>query len=119
MKLAAIGKSESLKEEKEAADVVDAWGKSAHLFNSTVSKAGIQRPLMALYLSVRPRLASGIDVLKASHACALCGINRDERVSQVDVNVEDSFGEYWIEHWGHRDCRDFWTTIYVHRLHQR
>jgi hypothetical protein len=119
MKLAAIDKSESLKEEKEAADVVGAWGKSAHLFNSTVSKAGIQRPLMALYLSVRPRLTSGVDVLKASHACALCGINRDERVTQVDVNVEDSFGEYWIEHWGHRDCRDFWTTTYVHRLHQR
>ena len=119
MKLAAIDKSESLKEEKEAADVVGAWGKSAHLFNSTVSKAGIQRPLMALYLSIRPRLVSGVDVLKASHACALCGINRDERVSQVDVNVEDSFGEYWIEHWGHRDCRDFWTSTYVHRLHQR
>jgi hypothetical protein len=119
MKLAAIDKSESLKEEKEAADVVGAWGKSAHLFNSTVSKAGIQRPLMALYLSVRPRLTSGVDVLKASHACALCGINRDERVSQIDVNVEDSFGEYWIEHWGHRDCRDFWTTTYLHRLHQR
>ena len=119
MKLAAIDKSESLKEEKEAADVVGAWGKSAHLFNSTVSKAGIQRPLMALYLSVRPRLTSGVDVLKASHACALCGINRDERVPQVDVNVEDSFGEYWIEHWGHRDCRDFWTTTYLHRLQQR
>jgi hypothetical protein len=119
MKLAAIDKSENLKEEKEAADVVGSWGKSAHLFNSTVSKAGIQRPLMALYLSVRPRLTSGVDVLKASHACALCGINRDERVSQVDVNVEDSFGEYWIEYWGHRDCRDFWTSTYVHRLHQR
>lgn len=118
MKLAAIDKSESLKEEKEAADVVSAWEKSAHLFNSTVSKVGIQRPLMALYLSVRPRLASGLDVIKASHACALCGINRDERVSQVDVNVEDSFGEYWIEHWGHRDCRDFWAT-YKGRLRQR
>jgi hypothetical protein len=118
MKLAAIDKSESLKEEKEAADVVGAWEKSAHLFNSTVSKVGIQRPLMALYLSVRPRLASGLDVIKASHACALCGINRDERVSQVDVNVEDSFGEYWIEHWGHRDCRDFWAT-YKGRLRQR
>ena len=118
MKLAAIDKSESLKEEKEAADVVGAWEKSAHLFNSTVSKAGIQRPLMALYLSVRPRLVSGVDVLKASHACVLCGINRDERVPQVEVKVEDSFGEYWREHWGHRDCRDFWTR-YKDRLQQR
>jgi hypothetical protein len=118
MKLAAIHKSESLKEEKEAADVVSAWEKSAHLFNSTASKVDIKRPLMALYLSVRPRPANGLDVLKASHACALCGINRNERVPQIDVNVEDSFGEYWIEHWGHRDCRDFWAT-YKGRLHQR
>lgn len=118
MKLAAIDKSESLKEDKEAADVVGAWEKSAHLFNSTVSKAGVQRPLMALYMSVRPRTTTGIDVLKASHACALCGINRDERMAHVDTRVEDLFGEYWIEHWGHRDCRDFWTT-YKDRLHQR
>lgn len=118
MKLAAIDKSESLKEDKEAADVVGAWEKSAHLFNSTVSKAGVQRPLMALYMSVRPRTITGIDVLKASHACALCGINRDERMAHVDTRVEDSFGEYWIEHWGHRDCRDFWAT-YKDRLHQR
>jgi hypothetical protein len=118
MKLAAIDKSESLKEEKEAAEVVSAWERSAHLFNSTVSKAGIQRPLMALYLSVRPRLTSGVDVLKASHACALCGINRDERVPQVEANVEDLFGEYWTEYWGHRDCKNFWTT-YKDRLHQR
>jgi hypothetical protein len=118
MKLAALDKSESLKEEKEAADVVGAWEKSAHMFNSTVSKAGMQQPLMALYLSVRPRLTNGFDVLKANHGCALCGINRDERVPQVEIKVEDSFGEYWIEHWGHRDCRDFWTT-YKDRLHQR
>jgi hypothetical protein len=118
MKLAAIDKTESLKEDKEAADVVEAWEKSAHLFNSTVSKAGVQRPLMALYLSVRPRLAAGVDVLRASHACALCGINRDERVPHAESSVEDSFGEYWVEHWGHRDCRDFWIT-YKDRLHQR
>ena len=118
MKLAAIDKSESLREEREAADVVGAWEKSAHMFNTTVSKAGIKRPLMAFYLSVRPRLTSGVEVLKASHACALCGINRDERVAQVDVNVEDSFGEYWIDQWGHRDCREVWAT-YKHRLHQR
>jgi hypothetical protein len=117
MKLAAIDKTESLKEDKEAADVVEAWEKSAHLFNSTVSKAGVQRPLMVLYLSVRPRPAAGVDVLRASHACALCGINRDERVP-AETSVEDSFGEYWIEHWGHRDCRDFWIT-YKDRLHQR
>lgn len=118
MKLAAIDKNESLKEEKETADVISAWEKSAHLFNATISKASIQRPLMTLYLSVRPRATSGLDVLKANHACALCGVNRDERVPQVDLNVEDSFGEYWIEHWGHRACRDFWTT-YKGKLHQR
>jgi hypothetical protein len=33
---------------------------------------------------------------------------RDERVANVDAHVEDSFGEWWTEHWGHLECRLFW-----------
>ena len=118
MKLTAIDKSESLKEEKEATDVVSIWEKNAHLFNTSIAKAGIQRPLMALSLNMKPRLESGISMLKAPHACALCGIKRDERVPQIDLRIEDSFGEFWVEHWGHRDCRDFWSQ-YKDILSQR
>ena len=108
MKLTAVDKNESLREEKEVADAVSEWQKNAHLFNSTVKQAGIHRPLMNLYMSVKPR-AGDSSALRAPHACALCGIKRDERLPQVDVDVEDSFGEYWTEHWGHRECREFWS----------
>jgi hypothetical protein len=46
--------------------------------------------------------------IKAPHACALCGLKRDERIPKIDENVEDSFGEWWTEHWGHTECRQFW-----------
>lgn len=108
MKLAAIDKTEGLKEERELADVVQAWEKHAHVFNSTIHKAGIRRPLMTLSGQFRPRPAKGAGVLISPHACALCGLRRDERVLEVDHNVDDLFGEFWIEHWGHHDCRDFW-----------
>ena len=109
MKLAALDKTETVKEEKEVADVITAWEKHAHLFHSTVSKSGVRRPVMNLSASVRPRPTDANNILKATHACALCGIKREERTPQVDTEAEDSFGEFWVEHWGHRECRDFWS----------
>jgi hypothetical protein len=108
MKLTSIDKTESLKEQREVTDVVQAWGGHAHFFNSTAQKAGIRRPLMALSEHLKPLLAKGTNVLTSQHICSLCGLKRDERVPETDINVDDSFGEYWIEHWGHRDCKDFW-----------
>jgi hypothetical protein len=47
--------------------------------------------------------------IKASHPCALCALKRDERILRVDEgDVNDSFGEWWTEHWGHTGCRIFW-----------
>jgi hypothetical protein len=46
--------------------------------------------------------------IKATKPCVLCGLKRDERVEKVDGVVEDSFGEWWSEHWGHVACRNFW-----------
>jgi hypothetical protein len=108
MKLASIDKTESLKEQREVADVVQTWGRHAHFFNSIVQNAGIRRPLMTLSEHLKPRPAKGTDVLISQYVCALCGLKRNERVPGTDINVDDSFGEYWIEHWGHRDCKDFW-----------
>jgi hypothetical protein len=109
MKLAAIDKSESIKEEREVADVIQAWDRHAHFFNSTIHRAGIQRPLMTLSENFRPRTAKADEVLTSPHACALCGLKRDERIPEADINVDDSFGEFWIQHWGHRACKDFWN----------
>jgi hypothetical protein len=108
MKLTAIDKSESLKEEREVADVIQAWDRHAHFFNSTIRKAGIQRPLMTLSEKFRPRTAKAAEILTSPHACALCGLKRDERIPEAEINVDDSFGEFWIQHWGHRACKDFW-----------
>lgn len=108
MKLAAIDRTESLKEEREVADVIQVWERHAHIFNSIVHEAGIRRPLMTLSKQSRPRAGKGAGVLTSHHACALCGLKRNERVPEADMNVDDSFGEFWLEHWGHRDCKDFW-----------
>ena len=45
--------------------------------------------------------------LTAPKACVICGLKREERIPKVDFQVEDSFGEWWVEHWGHRACRNF------------
>jgi hypothetical protein len=44
----------------------------------------------------------------AAKACFLCGLKREERIVRVDFDVEDSFHEWWVDHWGHRACRNFW-----------
>jgi hypothetical protein len=113
MKLAAIDKNEGLKEEREVADVVQAWERYAHNFNSVVQRSGIQRPLMTICKQLKPRPETGVGVVSSHRACALCGLRRDERVSGADFDVNDSFGEFWIEHWGHRDCKGFWQTYHA------
>lgn len=107
MKLSSVNKSESIKEEKEAMDVLEAWRSRAGLFNSVILAAGHQIPLVSNNIQARPASADE-GALKAGHACALCGLKRDERIPKIDEKVEDSFGEWWIDHWGHTDCKNFW-----------
>lgn len=45
--------------------------------------------------------------ISAPKCCFLCGLKRDERVARLDVNTEDSFGEWWVDHWGHVTASDF------------
>ena len=113
MKLAAVDKIEGLKEERELADVIKSWERYAHNFNSMVPKSGIQRPLMTLSKQLRPRPETGVGVVSSHQACALCGLRRDERVSGADFDVNDSFAEFWLEHWGHCDCKGFWQTYHA------
>ena len=46
--------------------------------------------------------------LEAAYVCPVCGMKRSERVVGVDEGVEDVFGEFWVEGWGHRACGEVW-----------
>lgn len=110
MKLSSINKNEDIKEQQESVDVITIWRDRAALFNSVVQTSG-KRPVPVIPENVRAITASAEQgATKASHACALCGLKRDERLPKVDEGVEDSFGEWWTDHWGHTDCREFWQS---------
>ncbi|OGM39820.1 hypothetical protein ABOM_011771 [Aspergillus bombycis] len=110
MKLNAVNKNEDIKEQQEAVDVVSMWRDRTALFNSVIQASG-RRPIHVIPTNIRAMTATpGQGALKASHACALCGLKRDERLPKVDDQVEDSFGEWWTDHWGHTECRQFWET---------
>lgn len=113
MKLNAVNKHEDVKEEQDAADVLALWRERAALFNAVVQSAGL-RPIPAVAGPAALKVItakSGQGALKAAHACALCALKRDERVLRVDEeDVQDSFGEWWTDHWGHTGCRLFWEA---------
>lgn len=108
MKLTALDRGEGRKEDQAAEDVITSWTRFSHVLNAAIAKAKIQRPPMALSVKLTARPATGLDVLSAPHICAACGLRRNERVIGIDVSVSDTFGEFWIEHWGHKDCADTW-----------
>ncbi|OCK82254.1 hypothetical protein K432DRAFT_293661 [Lepidopterella palustris CBS 459.81] len=115
MKLAGIDKSEAVKEDREALDVVLAWREQLGRLRSAVAvastiKPGCLRaiPEMQEVMPVRT-LKESEGGVPAPQQCALCGLKREERVNKVDIAVEDSFGEWWIEQVSmHRTCRNFW-----------
>ncbi|KAK4863439.1 hypothetical protein LT330_002217 [Penicillium expansum] len=113
MKLNSVNKQETIKEEQDAVDVLTTWRERAVIFNAILQAAG-QRPIPTVQdpsalKVITARADQG--ALKASHPCALCSLKRDERVLRVDEqSVQDSFGEWWTEHWGHTACRQFWET---------
>ncbi|PYI18287.1 hypothetical protein BO99DRAFT_171040 [Aspergillus violaceofuscus CBS 115571] len=110
MKLSTVNKNEDVKEQQQAVDVLTMWRDRAALFNSVIQASG-NRTVPIIQENIRAMtLSADRGALKASHACALCGLKRDERLPKLDENVEDSFGEWWTEHWGHTDCRQFWEN---------
>lgn len=116
MKLAGIDKAQTAREDREAADVVGVWRDQVGKLKSAVAAAniGIQKqpvklePLKVPEINDHMIVSTAKMVLTAPRACVVCGLKRDERVKGVDVDVEDSFGEWWIDHWGHKACRNFW-----------
>lgn len=118
MKLSSVSKGESIKEEQEAVGALEVWRHHASAFNSIIQSSG-ERPVPVITDKIRVITASAAQgALKASHACALCGLKRDERLPKVDDDAQDSFGDWWIEHWGHTDCKWFWEEN-SSKLHQR
>ncbi|KAI9923390.1 hypothetical protein ASPWEDRAFT_36706 [Aspergillus wentii DTO 134E9] len=108
MKLNTVNKNEDIKEKQEAVDVVTMWRDRAAVFNSVI-QAAKKRPITVIAENARVITATASQgAVKAPHACALCGLKRDERLPKIDENVEDSFGEWWTDHWGHTECKQFW-----------
>ncbi|RFU35751.1 hypothetical protein B7463_g625, partial [Scytalidium lignicola] len=113
MKLTGVDKAETTREDREAADVVRIWKDQLGRLRSTVATANSSIQDSSKHLTI-PEINDVMHVktqsgaLTAPKPCLICGLKRDERIDKVDVYVEDSFGEWWTEHWGHRACKNFW-----------
>lgn len=110
MKLTGLDKSEHTKEEREATDVVRAWKiQLGRLRSCIASTDGLKLPDISEHMPVR--LATQNEgAVSSPKPCVLCGLKRNERIPKVDVDVQDSFGEWWMEHLGHRSCVAVWET---------
>ncbi|GAB1320559.1 Serine/threonine-protein kinase ppk6 [Madurella fahalii] len=115
MKLASVDKAQSAREDREAAEVVAAWKAQVGRLRTVVAgvnaaqrAAGADPPLRVPELGLAMAVSTAKGVPTAPRACVVCGLKRDERVAKVDLEVEDSFGEWWVDFWGHRECRNFW-----------
>ena len=114
MKLTGIDKTETRREDQEAAEVLRVWKQQAGSlkgyiakFNAQQSQVEVVLPDFSENMLIRAaKIAEG--GLTAPKCCFLCGLKREERVARLDVAVEDSFGEWWIDYWGHVDCVNFW-----------
>ncbi|KAI6785803.1 uncharacterized protein J7T54_006142 [Emericellopsis cladophorae] len=112
MKLAGVDKTQSIREDRDAADVAAAWREYVGRLRSAVAatnSAGKTSSLRVPEISENMQVQTAKLVPTASKPCVICGLKRDERVAKVDYDVEDSFGEWWVEHWGHRVCKNFWV----------
>ncbi len=101
-----------MKEEREAGEAMEAWNSSIHQFSQVLKSAssGSGRPMnLRLSMSMPVKPLTGPGVMQAALVCPLCGLKRSERVVGADdVGVEDVFGEFWLENWGHEECAEWW-----------
>lgn len=116
MKLVGVDKAEISREDREANEFIRTWQDQVGRLRSAVAIANssirdtsghIMVPEISGTMPVRTATAAE-GAVTAPKPCFICGLKRDERISKVDVQVEDSFGEWWVEHWGHKACRNFW-----------
>ncbi|KAM0719831.1 hypothetical protein Q7P37_003966 [Cladosporium fusiforme] len=115
MKLAGVDKSEVAKEDREVLDAVRQWRSIVGKLRSAVvganGKSSTKLPPVPEISEQMPvkTLKSLEGGIVAPHACALCGLKREERVPKVDESVDDSFGEWWVQGMNmHLLCKNFW-----------
>lgn len=114
MKLTGIDKMENRREDGEAEEAARTWKRHIGALRAAVAMANSRHSDLNLVLpeifeTMPVRIAKPSEgALVAPKICFLCGLKREERIEKVDVNVLDSFGEWWIDHWGHVDCKKFW-----------
>ncbi|KAI1020491.1 hypothetical protein LB504_010238 [Fusarium proliferatum] len=121
MKLAGVDKTQAAREDREAADVVAVWREQVGRLRSAVAAAKSVDKSLSLQvpeISENMQVHTAKMVPTAPRACIICGLKRDERVAKVDYEVEDSFGEWWLDHWGHKACKNFWIE-HEQKLRQR
>ena len=115
MKLTVVDKTQNQQEDREVEEAIWAWKQQSGSLRAVLSNAYIRQlginivlPDIVGEMPVRQSKPSE-GAITASRCCFLCGLKRDERVEKIDAKVEDSFGEWWVDHWGHADCVSFWT----------
>ncbi|KAK0646570.1 hypothetical protein B0T16DRAFT_413767 [Cercophora newfieldiana] len=106
MKLAGVDKAQAAREDREANEVVAVWKAQVGRLRTAVAAANAGLKVPDVSASLSAHATPGVPT--APKACVICGLKRDERIAKVDFEVEDSFGEWWVEFWGHRDCRNWW-----------
>ena len=111
MKLTGVDKAESSREDREVADVLRSWRGYVGKLRSFISASGSKLAVPELTDAAVVRTAQESEgAITSTKACVLCGIKRNERVMKIDGDIQDSFGEWWIEHWGHKSCKAFWIS---------
>lgn len=120
MKLATVDKTQSARDDHSAVAVLDVWTQQEGSLRSTVTAANAasDTKLKVPHLKLALQVHVAKNVPTAPKPCVICGLKRDERVTGVDFDVEDSFGEWWIDFWGHRACKNFWVE-HEAKLRQR
>lgn len=120
MKLTGIDRMQATREEREVAEVVTLWKEHVGQLRAVVGAAnrGSEAKVKVPTLEAKMQVETAKLVPTAVRACLICGLKREERVVGVDLEVEDSFGEWWVEHWGHRACKEFWLE-HEQQLRQR
>ena len=145
MKLHGLDKTESKREEREVEELLRVWKANVGKIRAGVvalgkieerganTRTGTVSGTVPLPAAVPTSAAliipelSGVPIIKtlprregnSIPTCVLCGLNRDERVGKVDGDdVQDCFGEWWVEWWGHVDCEWFWD-VYEGELRSR
>ena len=117
MKLAGVDRSEVAKEDREVLDAVRQWRSVVGKLRSAVAGANGKTTTKLPHV---PEISEQMPVkilkpaeggIVAPHACALCGLKREERVPKVDEEVDDSFGEWWVQGMNmHLLCKNFWDS---------